>query len=144
MDTKLADSLYNVASKKGADFAALASQYSVAESSVDGGVIGKIAYSTLAPELADAFVSVRKGDVVKVAFGNAIQMIGLIVTGGNVRFVDVEFRTGEHQKIRLVHIRMIGNGVMIGQAKNLVAKGFIGFFDFFLGQLSVGNGAMGV
>ena len=81
MDTKLADSLYTVASKKGADFAALASQYSVAESSVDGGVIGKIAYSTLAPELADAFVSVRKGDVVKVAFGNAIQIFKVLSTG---------------------------------------------------------------
>ena len=81
LDNKLADSLYTVASKKGANFAALASQYSVAETAADGGVIGKVAYSTLSPELADALVSAKKGAVVKVAFGNAIQIFKVLSTG---------------------------------------------------------------
>ena len=85
LDNKLADSLYTVASKKGANFAALASQYSVAETAADGGVIGKVAYSTLSPELADALVSAKKGAVVKVAFGNAIQIFKVLSTGSVTR-----------------------------------------------------------
>ena len=81
LDSKLADSLYNVASKKGADFDALASQYSVAESAVEGGKIGEVKYSDLTPELADAFKSARKGAVVKVAFGDAIQIFKVLATG---------------------------------------------------------------
>ena len=80
-DSELADSLYNLASKKGADFAALASKHSIADTAVEGGVIGNVAYSTLAPELADAFASARKGSVVKVAFGNAIQIFKVLATG---------------------------------------------------------------
>lgn len=72
-DAELADSLLSVA-KKG-DFAALAAQYSVAETAVDGGKIGDITYSTLAPEFADALLTAKKGDVVKVSMGNMIQLI---------------------------------------------------------------------
>ena len=81
LDSNLADSLYNVASKKGADFAALAAKHSVADTAADGGVIGKVAYSTLTPELADAFKTARKGSVVKVAFGDAIQIFKVLSTG---------------------------------------------------------------
>ena len=81
LDGKLADSLYNVASKKGADFDALAAQYSVAESAAEGGKIGEVKYSDLTPELADAFKTVRKGSVVKVAFGDAIQIFKVLSTG---------------------------------------------------------------
>jgi peptidyl-prolyl cis-trans isomerase D len=80
-ETALADSLYNVASKKGADFTALATKYSVAESASEGGKIGEVKYSDLSPELADAFASARKGSVVKVAFGNAIQIFKVLSTG---------------------------------------------------------------
>ena len=81
MDTELADSLYNVAKQKNADFAALAAKHSVAETAADGGKIGKVAYSSLTPELADAFVSAKKGSVIKVAFGNAIQIFKVLSTG---------------------------------------------------------------
>ena len=81
LDTKLADSLYSVASKKGADFAALASKHSIADTAADGGVIGKVAYSTLSSELADALASAKKGAVIKVAFGNAIQIFKVLSTG---------------------------------------------------------------
>ncbi|MBE6197737.1 MAG: peptidylprolyl isomerase [Rikenellaceae bacterium] len=85
MDTKLADSLYTVANKRGADFAALASQYSIADSATDGGKLGNVAYSSLAPEFADALANVRKGDVVKVEFGNAIQIFKVLGTGAVTR-----------------------------------------------------------
>ena len=72
-DTQLADSLMTVA-KKG-DFAALASQYSIAETAAEGGKIGEVTYSSLAPEFADALVGKKKGDIVKVTMGNAIQVL---------------------------------------------------------------------
>ena len=81
LDTKLADSLYTVARKPGADFAALASKYSVAETAAEGGVIGKVEYSTLSTELADALATAKKGAVIKVAFGNAIQIFKVLSTG---------------------------------------------------------------
>lgn len=84
-DSKLADSLYTVARQRNADFAALASEYSVAETAADGGVIGNVAYSALSTELADAFASVKKGDVVKVVSGNAIQIFKVLSTGSVTR-----------------------------------------------------------
>ena len=72
-DTQLADSLVTVA-KKG-DFAALASQYSIAETAAEGGKIGEVTYSSLAPEFANALVGKKKGDIVKVTMGNAIQVL---------------------------------------------------------------------
>ena len=63
--TELADSLVQVA-KKG-DFAALAAQYSlVPETAAQGGKIGEVTYSSLAPEFADALVGKKKGDIVDV------------------------------------------------------------------------------
>ena len=84
-DSKLADSLYTVARQRNADFAALASEYSVAETAAEGGVIGNVAYSALSTELADAFASVKKGDVVKVVSGNAIQIFKVLSTGSVTR-----------------------------------------------------------
>ena len=73
-DTALADSLVTVA-KKG-DFAALAGQYSLAtDTAAEGGKIGEIAYTSLAPEFADALLGKKKGDVVKVVMGNSIQIL---------------------------------------------------------------------
>ena len=72
-DDKLADSLVTVA-KKG-DFAALASQYSLAQTAAEGGNIGEITYASLSQEFADALNGKKKGDIVKVSTGNAIQII---------------------------------------------------------------------
>ena len=73
-DDKLADSLVTVA-KKG-DFAALASQYSLAtDTAAEGGKIGEVTYGSLAPEFADALLGKKKGDVVKVTMGNVIQVL---------------------------------------------------------------------
>ena len=85
LDSKLADSLYTVVNKKGADFAALAAKHSISETAAEGGVIGKVAYSDLPLELADAFVNARKGAVVKVESGNAIQIFKVVSTGAVTR-----------------------------------------------------------
>ena len=74
-DTALADSLYQAA-RKGASIADMASKYSIAnDTAANGGKLGEIAYSALTPEFADALVGKRKGDVVSVTFGNAIQIV---------------------------------------------------------------------
>lgn len=73
-DEKLADSLVTVA-KKG-DFAALASQYSLAtDTAAEGGKIGEVTYASLAPEFADALLGKKKGDIVKISMGNVIQIL---------------------------------------------------------------------
>ena len=80
-DEKLADSLLVAARAKGADFAAMAQEYSIAETAADGGKIGKVAYSSLGAEFADALKNARTGNVVKVTFGNAIQLMKVVSTG---------------------------------------------------------------
>ena len=61
--------------RKGASFEALAKEHSIAETAADGGNIGEVEYASLAPEFADAFKAAKKGQVVKVVFGNAIQLM---------------------------------------------------------------------
>ncbi|MBR0393947.1 MAG: SurA N-terminal domain-containing protein [Alistipes sp.] len=61
--------------RKGASFEALAKEHSIAETAADGGNIGEVEYASLSPEFADAFKGVKKGQVVKVVFGNAIQLM---------------------------------------------------------------------
>ena len=61
--------------RKGASFEALAKEHSIAETAAEGGNIGEVEYASLAPEFADAFKAVKKGQVVKVVFGNAIQLM---------------------------------------------------------------------
>ena len=76
----LADSLLTVA-RKGADFAALAAQYSKAESAENGGNIGKLPYASLGSEFADALKTARRGNVVKIVAGNVIQLVKVVSTG---------------------------------------------------------------
>ncbi|MBQ7856370.1 MAG: SurA N-terminal domain-containing protein [Alistipes sp.] len=61
--------------RKGASFEALAKEHSIAETAADGGNIGEVTYASFAPEFADAFKGVRKGQVVKVVLGNSIQLM---------------------------------------------------------------------
>lgn len=86
-DDKLADSLVTVA-KKG-DFAALATEFSVAETAAEGGKIGEVTYSTLAPEFADALYGKKKGDVVKVTMGNVIQVLKVDAVSAPVKHYKV-------------------------------------------------------
>ena len=73
--TALADSLYT-ALKGGADFAQAARTHSTyaASAQVDG-EIGVVPFSALAPEMAEALASAKKGDVVKVTVSGVTQII---------------------------------------------------------------------
>lgn len=74
-ETALADSLLNVL-KGGADFATLARQYSVYDATAaNGGEVGVIPFSTFTGEFATALAGAKQGDVVKIASGDAIQLI---------------------------------------------------------------------
>lgn len=75
-EEKLADSLLTVA-KKGADFAALASEYSLVETAANGGEVGVLPFSSFTPEFVEALAGAKKGDVVKVVSGDAVQLIQL-------------------------------------------------------------------
>ncbi|MFR6634960.1 MAG: peptidylprolyl isomerase [Alistipes onderdonkii] len=71
----LADSLLTVI-KGGADFAQLASQYSVYEATAaNGGEVGVVPFSAFTGEFVAALANAKRGDVVKVASGDAIQLM---------------------------------------------------------------------
>lgn len=71
---KLADSLMT-AFRSGADFADAARRYSIVETDGDGGEIGVLPFSVLPLDFAEALSSAKSGDVVKIASGNAIQIV---------------------------------------------------------------------
>lgn len=72
---KLADSLLT-ALRKGGDFAQAAARYSVYEATAaNGGEVGVLPFSAFTGEFADALAGARQGDIVKVAAGDAIQLM---------------------------------------------------------------------
>lgn len=71
----LADSLLTTL-RAGADFAQTAMQYSVYEATAaNGGEVGVMPFSTFTGEFIDALASAKKGDILKIASGDAIQLI---------------------------------------------------------------------
>lgn len=71
----LADSLLNVL-KGGADFAALAAQYSVYDATAaNGGEVGVLPFSAFTGDFATQLAGAKAGDVVKIASGDAIQLM---------------------------------------------------------------------
>ena len=136
----MADSLYTVAGKKGADFAALASQYSIADTASEGGVIGKVAYSDLPLEIANAFVNVSKGSIVKVESGNAIQIFKVVSLGAksrHYRLATLSYPVEASQETqRAVHKEASLFAVN--------AKGSVEKFDEALKSVSVGSSLMNV
>lgn len=71
----LADSLLTVL-RKGGDFAATAAQYSVYDATAaNGGEVGTMPFSAFTGEFAEALAGAKKGDIVKIAAGDAIQLI---------------------------------------------------------------------
>lgn len=73
-ETELADSLMTVL-KGGADFAALAAQYSAVQTAQVGGELGVMPFAGLPMEFVEALEGAKKGAVVKVASGDAIQLL---------------------------------------------------------------------
>lgn len=71
----LADSLLT-ALRAGADFAQTAMQYSVYEATAaNGGEVGVMPFSSFTGEFIDALATAKKGDILKIASGDAIQLI---------------------------------------------------------------------
>ncbi len=71
----LADSLLT-ALRGGADFAQTAAQYSVYEATAaNGGEVGVMPFSAFTGEFAAALATAKKGDIVKIASGDAIQLM---------------------------------------------------------------------
>lgn len=71
----LADSLFT-ALKAGGDFAAAASQYSAYPATAqNGGELGVMPFSSLATEIADQLADAKKGDIIKVDMGDAVQIM---------------------------------------------------------------------
>lgn len=77
MDEAKADSLLTVAKKGEVPFEKLAEENSLAETAN----IGTVDYSSLVPEFANAFVGAKVGDLVKVAYGNTIQIFQVTELG---------------------------------------------------------------
>lgn len=71
----LADSLLTVL-KGGADFAQVAVQYSVYDATAaNGGEVGVMPFSAFSGEFAAALANAKTGDIVKIASGDAIQLM---------------------------------------------------------------------
>lgn len=71
----LADSLLTTL-KNGADFAQTAARYSVYDATaVNGGEVGVLPFSAFTGEFAAALSGAKKGDIVKIASGDAIQLM---------------------------------------------------------------------
>lgn len=74
-EDRLADSLLGVL-RKGGDFRQLAAQYSVYDATAaNGGEVGVMPFSAFTGEFAEALAGAKQGDVVKVASGDAIQLM---------------------------------------------------------------------
>ncbi len=72
---KLADSLLTALSG-GADFAQAASQYSVYDATAaNGGEVGVLPFSAFTGEFAAELATAKQGDIVKIASGDAIQLM---------------------------------------------------------------------
>lgn len=72
---QLADSLLT-ALRNGGDFAQTAAQYSVYEATAaNGGEVGVLPFSAFTGEFAAALADARQGDIVKIASGDAIQLM---------------------------------------------------------------------
>ena len=70
----LADSLLTVL-KGGADFAQVAAQYSVYDATAASGEVGVMPFSAFSGEFAAALANAKTGDIVKIASGDAIQLM---------------------------------------------------------------------
>lgn len=85
----LADSLL-VALRGGGDFAEAAAQYSIyAATAANGGEVGLIPFSALTSEFAAQLADAKKGDIVKIASGDAIQLMQVYRADKPVKHVQV-------------------------------------------------------
>ena len=88
-EEKLADSLLTVI-RRGADFGELAARYSVYDqTAANGGEVGVLPFSAFSGEFAEALAGARQGDAVKIAAGDAIQLLQVYRAGRPTRHVRI-------------------------------------------------------
>ncbi len=87
-EEELADSLLG-AIRLGADFAETAQRYSVAQTAANGGEVGVLPFSAFTGEFAAALAGARQGEVVKIAAGDAIQLLQVYRAGRPVKQVQI-------------------------------------------------------
>ncbi|WP_288816781.1 peptidylprolyl isomerase [uncultured Alistipes sp.] len=88
-EEELADSLLTVI-RRGGNFAELAARYSVYDqTAANGGEVGVLPFSSFTGEFASALSGVKTGDVVKVASGDAVQLLQVYRAGRPVKHVQV-------------------------------------------------------
>ncbi len=87
-EEKLADSLYK-AVKGGANFAEVARNHSMVETAAAGGQIGTLPFSALPAEFVASMEKAKKGDIVKITTGNAIQIVKVEGVKGRSKHVKV-------------------------------------------------------
>ena len=88
-EEQLADSLLKVI-RGGADFAALAARYSVYDqTAANGGEVGVLPFSAFSGEFAQALAGAKRGDVVKIASGDAIQLLQVYRAGRPTKHVQI-------------------------------------------------------
>ena len=87
-EEKLADSLYTVV-KGGANFAEVAANNSMVETAQVGGFIGTLPFSALPVEFVAPLEKAKKGDIVKIVTGNAIQIVKVDGVKGRSKHVKV-------------------------------------------------------
>ncbi|MEG2063714.1 MAG: peptidylprolyl isomerase [Alistipes sp.] len=88
-EEKLADSLITVLNA-GADFAQIATQYSVYDATAtNGGEVGVLPFSAFTGEFAAALSGAKQNDIVKIAAGDAIQIMQVYRAGNAVKQVQL-------------------------------------------------------
>lgn len=85
---ELADSLLT-ALRRGGDFAEAARQHSLAETGAAGGEVGVMPFSAFTGDFVAALASAKQGDIVKIASGDAIQLMQIYRAGKPEKHVQV-------------------------------------------------------
>lgn len=85
---ELADSLLT-ALRRGGDFAEAARRHSLAETGAAGGEVGVMPFSAFTGDFVTALASARQGDIVKIASGDAIQLMQVYRAGKPEKHVQV-------------------------------------------------------
>lgn len=86
---KMADSLLT-ALRQGADFAQVASQYSAyGATAAKGGEVGVLPFSAFTDEFAEALADAKVGDIVKIASGDAIQLMQVYRADKPVKYLRI-------------------------------------------------------
>ena len=61
-----------------------------------------------------------------------------------IRFVHIEFRTGEHEEILVVQLGKIDDHIVVGDAEDIIATLFVEFLHLLRRHAGIGDVGVGV